>query len=600
MPTRQQERLLLFGKGIPIATPVARVNDVFKVKFTYNITAPVLSISGDIGSFVGQDNNSISNITNGVWLVNGSPGVGDGLRSAVPYSFKQGRALLFCLPAGTTSSTRIRFGLSSTLLNNGTDDYVITGAGEIRDSAGAFDQSITFGDYSAYVFVQIGSQIHLYASALNINTKVSWTWLWAFEKSQASPLYVKAGLLTTAGAVAETLQASYFRVYDSVDSLFQSPTALVPWNVASPTLGNVYTTSTDDAVEVTFTAAALLAGTASIKFKKIDALNYCEARLDNAGALDIWSVIGGSDTTHHLVSAIAGVATNGADVTFRIRMSTIANTTVVYTKVGDITSSNIWTKRGSAFAVHATLAAGTGAEINATSYTAKNFKTYVGRSDALDRACTEVMPFILGVGDSIMFGLGGTASQAFLVQMCMQLWRAGIPCYYKNAGVGGDKITDVASKLPGNVAAYLNVANRPVEVVLIEGGTNDMLGGLQTGLQVYNNIASTCSSVRKPGRIVVYTSPIARDPQPGGDPAWQTQWADLLTRLRADNSFCDLFIDFAANAAFDSITDANNANGRTDYVAADKTHTLPAGSLLLGTIAATPVHDAMLPFFLAA
>jgi len=139
-----------------------------------------------------------------------------------------------------------------------------------------------------------------------------------------------------------------------------------------------------------------------------------------------------------------------------------------------------------------------------------------------------------------------------------------------------------STKISNWATQTLPVIN-PNDVVILWEIQNDVSAGGLTGQQAYDNLVTFAGLVRGVGAKIVVGSATARNHTSDTDQFTRNSACNTL--LRANNSFCDLFVDIGAQPNFS--TQAETAN--TTYYQSDKLHHTTAGSDLVAAYFATQI-----------
>jgi hypothetical protein len=122
---------------------------------------------------------------------------------------------------------------------------------------------------------------------------------------------------------------------------------------------------------------------------------------------------------------------------------------------------------------------------------------------------------------------------------------------------------------------------RPNDIVILWEIQNDVSAGGLTGQQAYDNLVTFAGLVHGVGAKIVVGSATARNHTSDTDQFTRNSACNTL--LRADSSFCDLFVDIGAQANFTTQAEAAN----TTYYQTDKLHHTTAGSDLIASYFST-------------
>lgn len=153
-----------------------------------------------------------------------------------------------------------------------------------------------------------------------------------------------------------------------------------------------------------------------------------------------------------------------------------------------------------------------------------------------------------------------------------------------NDGISGQSMDAIASDALTTVDPFYD-ANRTKNVVLIWGGTNDVLGG-SSAATIMTKIESYCAARRSAGFQVL---PFTLQPI-GTNAAHETVRQDFNTLLRAASGtapFQDGIVDIAANT---DIGDDGDQNDATYYDPVGKVHMTNAGYAIVAEIARVAVE----------
>lgn len=167
-----------------------------------------------------------------------------------------------------------------------------------------------------------------------------------------------------------------------------------------------------------------------------------------------------------------------------------------------------------------------------------------------------------------------------------------------NIGAAGKKqICGHFLSIPGQPTQFwdndFNTAVLPFlrtnDVIILWGITGDVASQGSTGAQVYSYTQSFCAKAHAVGTKVAVVSFIARDA--AGDAAdLMTRGEDCNVLLRADNSFCDLFIDVGADPLYNQRADCSD----TTYYLSDKLHLTAVSQDYIGGLISTALNSSTL------
>lgn len=103
---------------------------------------------------------------------------------------------------------------------------------------------------------------------------------------------------------------------------------------------------------------------------------------------------------------------------------------------------------------------------------------------------------------------------------------------------------------------------KPSDVIILWEIQNDVSAGGLTGQQAYDNLVTFCGLARQAGVKTVVGSATARNHTLDTDQFTRNSACNTL--LRADSSFCDLFVDIGAQSGFATQADCLGANYQSD------------------------------------
>lgn len=163
------------------------------------------------------------------------------------------------------------------------------------------------------------------------------------------------------------------------------------------------------------------------------------------------------------------------------------------------------------------------------------------------------------------FGLADPSTQGLTAQTIKKL---GTSWHEINQGVAGTALSTIAA----NALSTTGVKRQPRlqrDWAMVSAGINDLAGGA-TATTVYGSLTAYCNTLKALGFIVIVTTLQAQN---RGAPA-ETERISFNSTLRANFTFADILVDFAADSRFD--TPAKYTN--TTFYQSDQIHWTAVGA----------------------
>jgi lysophospholipase L1-like esterase len=186
-------------------------------------------------------------------------------------------------------------------------------------------------------------------------------------------------------------------------------------------------------------------------------------------------------------------------------------------------------------------------------------------------------PTLYAVGDSITFGLGVTASQAWPLNLAL----TNQPAYtIVNAGIPSQSVRSIAGSEPNRIAPFCANSAGPTVAILL-AGTNDVGPYGYTAAQAFASTVSFVTKMRKAGCLVFAGTMISRGSSDAAKDSFDALLLDGMVRAGANG-----VVDFAANP----LLGADGANTNATYFQADNIHPTSTGQLLLSAAASNALN----------
>ena len=176
-------------------------------------------------------------------------------------------------------------------------------------------------------------------------------------------------------------------------------------------------------------------------------------------------------------------------------------------------------------------------------------------------------------GDSLTEGAYSTAGYDY-----PSVLSSNYPSYTKyNLGIGGAKVSEMIANFKDVDAAYATKKS----ILCLLGGHND-LNNAVTGANLYTSVTTYHTMAKATGYKTIAMTVFSSALLTAGE---ETQRLDFNSRLSADHSFADGFVDLAADARLQNPAD-------TTYFNADGVHLTDAGYAVIAALV-KPVLDTL-------
>lgn len=190
------------------------------------------------------------------------------------------------------------------------------------------------------------------------------------------------------------------------------------------------------------------------------------------------------------------------------------------------------------------------------------------------------------IGDSLTVGWGSDTGQGYSLNYPNQTMAFIGSGHYRNVAVAGYVVSNLTTIVQAHtIPAYSNTYDKNVCNVWV--GSNDLNTSTKTGVQIGQEIATLCQSLRNQGWKVSVTTILPRTAA-GTVADYETRRIDLNNYLAGNfNTFADNFVDLRVDTLLNDPLAPNN----TTIYDIDKVHLLAAGYNRVSSIAAPVIRS---------